>query len=572
MKSKAVSILLTIATILFFTTSSVAAPVASPLGTTFTYQGRLDRDGMPYTGTCNFEFSLWDAETDGILIGGVENITGQSITNGLFTVDLDFGLGAFNGDPRWLDVRVLCPGDMDYSIFPRQELTPTPYALYASSAPWNGLTDRPAGLDDGDDDTTYSAGDGLLISTTTFSIDSTYTQRRVTGNCAVGSTIRAINVDGTVSCGLDAPLNRIQPPKFNTNLFLSGIWVPDYMTTVAIGVDGNPLFSFFDSISEDLMVVHCVDPDCLSYFAYRLDTGGTVGGYSAITIGSDGKGLISYINDSTGDLKVAHCADTSCSSADYITTIDSDGYVGQRTSIVIGTDGYGLISYYDHTNGTLKVAHCNNTLCLNSSLSTLDTVGDATHDTFNGATSITIGWDGLGVISYYDVINSELKVAHCDNLECSTALPTTLDTGGGQYSSIAIGSDGLPLISYYYSSTMDLQVAHCLTESCSTSTTNVLDEDGSTGWYTSLAIGSDGLGIIAYAQDGNHLGVMHCRNVECDSATKISPDLTGINGYYPAITIAPDGMPMIAHISTDTATIRLLHCASIACIPYYKAR
>ena len=34
---------------------------------------------------------------------------------------------------------------------------------------WNNLTNAPAGLADGDDDTTYSAGDGLALNGTQFS-------------------------------------------------------------------------------------------------------------------------------------------------------------------------------------------------------------------------------------------------------------------------------------------------------------------------------------------------------------------------------------------------------------------
>ncbi|MCX8251198.1 MAG: hypothetical protein OTJ98_05005, partial [Dehalococcoidia bacterium] len=53
---------------------------------------------------------------------------------------------------------------------------------------------------------------------------------------------------------------------------------------------------------------------------------------------------------------------TNCTSA-TLTTIDSTGYVGFYTSITIGADGLGLISYYDDTNDDLKVAHCENTFC-----------------------------------------------------------------------------------------------------------------------------------------------------------------------------------------------------------------
>ncbi len=65
MKIKLVPFLITIAALLFVSTSGLAAPGAGTLGTAFTYQGRLDRAGQPFTGTCDFHFSLWDAETDG---------------------------------------------------------------------------------------------------------------------------------------------------------------------------------------------------------------------------------------------------------------------------------------------------------------------------------------------------------------------------------------------------------------------------------------------------------------------------------------------------------------------------
>ena len=86
MKTKPFLIAICIIALLFLTTRSSADPGATPLGTAFTFQGRLDRVGEPFTGTCNFEFSLWDAETGENHIGEVENITGQTISNGLFTV------------------------------------------------------------------------------------------------------------------------------------------------------------------------------------------------------------------------------------------------------------------------------------------------------------------------------------------------------------------------------------------------------------------------------------------------------------------------------------------------------
>ena len=46
-----------------------------------------------------------------------------------------------------------------------------------------------------------------------------------------------------------------------------------------------------------------------------------------------------------------------------ITALDETGGVGYSTSITIGADELGLISYRDATNDDLKIAHCENTFC-----------------------------------------------------------------------------------------------------------------------------------------------------------------------------------------------------------------
>ncbi|MCB9520863.1 MAG: hypothetical protein H6699_08310 [Myxococcales bacterium] len=57
--------------------------------------------------------------------------------------------------------------------------------------------------DDTDTDTTYSAGSGLALTGTTFSVDANSVQTRVAATCAAGSSIRAIAADGTVTCEID---------------------------------------------------------------------------------------------------------------------------------------------------------------------------------------------------------------------------------------------------------------------------------------------------------------------------------------------------------------------------------
>ncbi len=178
-----------------------ASPLASALGTGFTYQGKLTDGGAPANGTYDLEFSLYDALSGGAQVGSTVTQDDVTVTNGLFTVQLDFG-NVFDGTALYLEIGVRPGASVGTytAIVPRQQLSATPYAIYASNAPWSGLSGVPAGFADGvDNDTTYTAGKGLQLAGTVFSIDPTYAQRRV-GACASGSAIREIDENGAVVC------------------------------------------------------------------------------------------------------------------------------------------------------------------------------------------------------------------------------------------------------------------------------------------------------------------------------------------------------------------------------------
>jgi hypothetical protein len=109
-----------------------AAPLAVPIGTAFTYQGQLKQGGVPVNGTCDVRFRLFDAAAGGVQIGPDQTPSGVTLTNGLFTVTLDFGATAFTGEARWLEIAPACPPGSGFAtLSPRQPLTPTPDALFA---------------------------------------------------------------------------------------------------------------------------------------------------------------------------------------------------------------------------------------------------------------------------------------------------------------------------------------------------------------------------------------------------------------------------------------------------------
>ena len=116
-----------------------AAPLQAPAGTAFTYQGHLEDGGGPANGLYDIRFYLFDDAVAGSQVAPYITLQDVSVTEGLFTVTLDYG-NVFDGDSRWLEIWIR-PGASTGSyqqLLPRQSLTPVPYASYAMHIPLAG--------------------------------------------------------------------------------------------------------------------------------------------------------------------------------------------------------------------------------------------------------------------------------------------------------------------------------------------------------------------------------------------------------------------------------------------------
>jgi hypothetical protein len=99
--------------------------------TAFTYQGRFTDSTVPQptNGTYNMRFALYDAVSGGNQVGLTVDIPVVHVTNGIFTVSLDYTAASFDGTTRFLEITV---GNIVLS--PRQEITNAPYAILAQNA------------------------------------------------------------------------------------------------------------------------------------------------------------------------------------------------------------------------------------------------------------------------------------------------------------------------------------------------------------------------------------------------------------------------------------------------------
>jgi len=104
-------------------------------GTAFTYQGRLNNGGGAANGSYDLTFTLFATNSTGVAIAGPVTNTAVAVTNGLFTTLVDFGSGAFIGTSNWLAIAVSTNAANSFTtLAPRQQVTPTPYALYSATA------------------------------------------------------------------------------------------------------------------------------------------------------------------------------------------------------------------------------------------------------------------------------------------------------------------------------------------------------------------------------------------------------------------------------------------------------
>jgi hypothetical protein len=488
--------------------SGISASPLVPVGSGFTYQGSLTQSGGPANGLYDFIFTLYDAQTGGNPVGSPVNLAGQQVTSGLFNVTLDFGANVFQGDARWLEIAVRVAGSGDYTTLSPRQ--PLTPAPYAQSAPWGGVTGKPW----------------------------IYNTRRS------ANAVTTLDSTGTVG----------------------------QYASMAIGVDGLGLVSYYDATNGDLKVAHCNNLECTSAATYTLDSAGDVGRFTAITIGTDGLGLIVYFDGpaaGAGNIKVAHCDNIECSSATVAMFAAASSAGGLYPSITIGTDQLALLAYKS-SGGALVIAHCTDLACTAGTSITL--AGEAPK-----GTSIAIGSDGLGLIVYQNG-NNGLRAAHCNNVACTSASLNTIDsTTSGASPSLLIGNDGLPLISYATSesnsSVNALKIANCIRPDCAFSTLTTMSGYGRfTALPTSLTLGPDGFGLLTFydsLSSGTWI-IGHCLDFDCSSISTASFDtiVTFPVGTYSSLATGADGLPLIAYYDSANDDLKVRHCASLYCVPY----
>ncbi len=355
-------------TLLVLSTLNFQPATCFAQGTAFTYQGRLNTGSNPADGNYDLRFGLYNASTAGLQQGSLLTNSATPVSNGLFTVTLDFGAGMFPGAARWLEIGVRTNGSGSFAtLAPRQQLTPAPYAVMAGSAsnllgtlPANQLGGTLANSQLANNVITIAAGTGLngggsvaLGGATTLNNAGVLS---VTGN----ADITASTVNGAVTLGdtaTNANLANTMVKRDANGSFSAGsiylntnLYLPAPATGAGMIYSGNSPFvfasgsgamNFFAGYGAGNLTMSGNYNTAVGYAA--LDANTTGGNNTAYGLGALGANTIGGENLASG-----------------VNALNSNVSGSQNTA-------FGTASLIHNTNGTANAADGYEALFANSS-------------------------------------------------------------------------------------------------------------------------------------------------------------------------------------------------------------
>ncbi len=323
---------------------------------------------------------------------------------------------------------------------------------------------------------------------------------------------------------------------------------------MTIGGDGLPLIVY--RAGDDIKVRRCNDFECESSdLAPKLDQGISV----EATTAADGVPLIAYISRHavrTGEFQanVAHCRDAGC--REYVTSVIVNA---RSVSITLGSDGLGILSYVTNDN-LLGFAHCVDTDCRSATTSTAPVPGPVISH------ALPIGGDGLPfVTAAVGPVALEHHTVRCTNVKC-TDFDTFTPGTAGFVKDATVDQNGLPVVAYNRFDVVKL--LRCEDFSCSNSSVQEYRDIGDKTQDTGLVIWDDGSTLVSMVDiwEGTFEVAsceIGCRDPVAQTIDTFEPDGPRV-GQLHALATGGDGLLVIAYATPD-GELRVVHCLDVGC-------
>jgi len=392
---------------------------AQPLGTAFTYQGRLENGGAPANGTYDLRFSLFDSASGGTQIGITQCSDNIIVSAGLFTVSVDFG-AQFAGQQRFLEIEVRqdtglgCGNLAGFTILsPRQPLSAAPNALFASNAGSAAsavnatqLNGQPASFyQNASNETSGTLADARLSSNVAL--------LNTPQTFAAAKTLNAANyANGFVGFGTTTPIGFANFVMSQNTTGLGGM----YINTT--GAAGNPFYGY--SQGGAIAAFHFIDGQDSGKWKLNLN------GATRLTVNAQGDVGIGTTSPSN-HLTVSQESDTNC-----IVAINSGATTAQASALRFNDQGTPVWSITKNSSNDLAIRE----------------VGQNADRLYISQTAFGQGYLGIGTSSpgaTLDVRSTDTIAVNADDtsgLTYATGLQTSSNgpTGAGLFGVVTAAS------------------------------------------------------------------------------------------------------------------------------------
>ena len=160
---------------------------ASGQSSSFSYQGVLSSGGVAANGLFDMQCTLYGTISEWNQIGPTVELDDVNVTNGIFSIILDFGASAFDGGERYLMIAVRAGNSTgNYTLLsPRTRISSTPYAVMSLK----------------------SASAATLSSTLPVTSGGTGSTTASGARTSLGAAASGVNTDITALNGLTTPLS-----------------------------------------------------------------------------------------------------------------------------------------------------------------------------------------------------------------------------------------------------------------------------------------------------------------------------------------------------------------------------
>ncbi len=239
-----------------------------------------------------------------------------------------------------------------------------------------------------------------------------------------------------------------------------------------VPADGLPLFAYYDASNFDLKIARCATPDCTGIASIVVaDTAGFTGRGPGVAI-IGGLPQVAYHSNPSGtinNVKLLRCGSPDCTVGNTTSVLTTDNTAS--LAMMEGRDGAAIIAYKADvtTQDSLRLVKCLNTSCLTFAVSTVDSISSGSG--VGEGVQMRAGADGLPVLSYFDSTFGTIKLARCTRPDCASVTTTTLHAPTPSVAltanALAINGNGVPVVAYAVLVPVgSLRVHSCNTRSC----------------------------------------------------------------------------------------------------------